>query len=183
MQRPCSSGLPDSAEMLVRRGGKEVFVSANRTCFDTRKRTKLCYERHIQGVTKAQTVMCESAQILANTHFGLGLSSASPISCVSQLFACRSVVLGRTFVKRFALFYRTVICSVSVGNVGVLRPNGWMHQDETWHGDRPRPRPHCVRWGPSSSQKGGTAPTFLPMSIVAKQLDVGFPLPSSCGFQ
>jgi len=23
--------------------------------------------------------------------------------------------------------------------------NGWMDQDATWYGDRPRPRPHCVR--------------------------------------
>jgi len=23
-----------------------------------------------------------------------------------------------------------------------------MNQDETWHPDRPQPRPHCVRWGP-----------------------------------
>ena len=33
-----------------------------------------------------------------------------------------------------------------------------MDQDETWHGGRPRPISHCVRWGPSSTpQKGGTA--------------------------
>jgi len=31
-----------------------------------------------------------------------------------------------------------------------LWPNGWMHQDTTWYGGRPRPRQHCVRWGPSS---------------------------------
>ena len=39
---------------------------------------------------------------------------------------------------------------LSVYNVGVLWPNGLMDQDETWHGVRPRPRPHCVRWGPRS---------------------------------
>jgi len=39
----------------------------------------------------------------------------------------------------------------------VLLPNGWMDQDVTWYGGRPRPRPHCGRWGPSSaSPKGGT---------------------------
>ena len=26
-------------------------------------------------------------------------------------------------------------------------PNGWMDQDETWHGGGPQPQPHCVRWG------------------------------------
>ena len=27
---------------------------------------------------------------------------------------------------------------------------GLMDQDATWHGGRPRPRPHCVKWRPSS---------------------------------
>ena len=31
-----------------------------------------------------------------------------------------------------------------------LWPNGWMDQDVTWYGGRPRPRRHCVRWGPAS---------------------------------
>jgi len=46
-------------------------------------------------------------------------------------------------------------------NVGVLWPNRWMTQDETWHTGRPRPRPHCFRWGLSSPMVRGTAaPTF-----------------------
>jgi len=32
----------------------------------------------------------------------------------------------------------------------LLWPNGCMDQDATWYEGRPRPRPHCVRWGPSS---------------------------------
>jgi len=48
---------------------------------------------------------------------------------------------GQPFVKPFALCYRTVVLSVC--NVGALRPNGWMDQDETWHGaPEPRPLPH-----------------------------------------
>jgi len=40
-------------------------------------------------------------------------------------------------------------------------PNGWRHQDATWHGGRPQPKGRCVRWGPSPpSQKGGEAPLF-----------------------
>ena len=52
----------------------------------------------------------------------------------------------------------------------LLWPNSWMDQDTTWHGGRPRPRRHGVRWGPSSPppQKGNSSPTFRPMSIVAK---------------
>jgi len=30
----------------------------------------------------------------------------------------------------------------------------WMDEDATWCGSRPRPRPHCVRRGPSSPAKG-----------------------------
>jgi len=61
----------------------------------------------------------------------------------------------RPFVKRFALCYQTVVCLsvcmsiLSVCDVGVLWPNGWMDQDATWYGDRPRPWRLCVRWGPS----------------------------------
>jgi len=40
-------------------------------------------------------------------------------------------------------------CLCPVCNVGVLWPNGWMDQDAKWYGGKPRPRPHCVRWGPS----------------------------------
>ena len=36
----------------------------------------------------------------------------------------------------------------------VLWPNGWMDQDATWYGGRPRPWPHCVKWGPSPPPKG-----------------------------
>jgi len=46
---------------------------------------------------------------------------------------------------------------LSVGNVGVLWPNGWMHHDATWYGGRPQPRRHCIRWGPSSPTERSTA--------------------------
>jgi len=64
--------------------------------------------------------------------------------------------------KMFALCYQTVVClfclCCPVCNVGVLWPNGLMDQDETWHAGRPRPWPHCFRWGPSSpSPKGNSA--------------------------
>jgi len=43
-------------------------------------------------------------------------------------------------------------------NVGVLSPNGWTDQDETWHACRPRLRPHSVTWGPSSPSPIGAQP-------------------------
>jgi len=54
----------------------------------------------------------------------------------------------------------SVHCPVclSVCNVRALWPNGWTDQDETWHAGRPRPWPHCVRWGPSSPPSKGHTP-------------------------
>ena len=51
--------------------------------------------------------------------------------------------------------------------------NGWIDQGETWDGSRPRPRPYCVRWGPSSPPTKGAQPnpSFWPMPVVAKWLD------------
>jgi len=51
-----------------------------------------------------------------------------------------------------------------------LWPNGWTDHDETWHAGRPRPWPHCVRWGPSSpSSKGHStsppSPIFDPYLV------------------
>ena len=39
----------------------------------------------------------------------------------------------------------------------LLWPNGWMDEDASWYGSRPRPKPHCVRRGPSSPGERGTA--------------------------
>ena len=51
----------------------------------------------------------------------------------------------------------------------LLWPNGWMDEDVTWYGTRPRPRPHCIRRGPSSQRKGHSSPppSLRIMSIVA----------------
>ena len=57
----------------------------------------------------------------------------------------------------------SVCLSVSVClvcNVGVLWPNGWTDQDDTWQAGRPWPWPHCVRWGPCSLSPKGHGPQF-----------------------
>jgi len=57
------------------------------------------------------------------------------------------------------LLGRCVFCPVlSVCDVGVLWPNGWMDQDETWHVGRPRPSPHCVKWDPAPPPPKGQSP-------------------------
>jgi len=83
-----------------------------------------------------------------------------------------SMIFGRTFANRFAVCYRTIVMCVCVScNVGVLWPNSWMDQDAACHGGRSQPRPHCVRWGPSSPQKEGSSPHF-------HGLRMGSPCPS-----
>jgi len=63
------------------------------------------------------------------------------------------------------------ICTAPHPNSGpcLLWPYGWLDQVATCYEGRPRPRRHCVRWGPSSPRQRGTAPNFRPMSIVAKR--------------
>jgi len=65
-------------------------------------------------------------------------------------------VFERPSVKRFALWHRSVVLSVC--DVGALWPNGCTDQDETWQAGRPRPWPHCVKWGSSSPRKGARQP-------------------------
>ena len=73
----------------------------------------------------------------------------------------RSPTIPRNFwatvCKTVPLCYPTVVCLsvLSVCDVGLLWPNGWMDQDETWRAGRPRPGPHCVRRGPSSPSPNG----------------------------
>jgi len=50
---------------------------------------------------------------------------------------------------------------------GLLWPNAWMDEDATWYRSRPRPRPHCIRRGPSSPRKGYSSPPLFGSSIVA----------------
>ena len=49
----------------------------------------------------------------------------------------------------------------SLCEVRALWPKGWMDQGETWHAGRPRPRTHCVRWGPSSPSPIGAQPSIF----------------------
>jgi len=74
---------------------------------------------------------------------------------------------------------------LSVCDVGVLWPNGWMDQGETWHRGRHWPRPHCVRWGPSSPNRA-QPPIFGPCVLWPNgrpsQVLLGTCLPLNCPF-
>jgi len=54
--------------------------------------------------------------------------------CSHSPYNSKVIFLGRPFVKRFALRYRSVVClsCLSVCDVHALWPNGWTDQDETW---------------------------------------------------
>ena len=43
----------------------------------------------------------------------------------------------------------------------LLWQNGWMDEDATWYGSRPRPRSHCIRRGPSCPRKGHSSPPLF----------------------
>jgi len=80
--------------------------------------------------------------ICGQKHLATGFAISSKMTSIRML-SCRptagiglAVVFGRPFVRGFALCNRTVVClsCLSVYDVGVLWPNGWIDQDETWHG-------------------------------------------------
>jgi len=50
---------------------------------------------------------------------------------------------------------------LSVCDVGVSWRNGWIDQDATWYGGRPRPMRHCVRWDQAPPRKGAQQPPFF----------------------
>ena len=84
-----------------------------------------------------------------------------------------------------ALCYRTVVSPVlSVCEPGVLWPNGWMDQDETWHAGRPPlPWPQCVRWRPTSPPQRGTAAQFSAHICCGKMAGwIKMPLGMEVGF-
>jgi len=94
----------------------------------------------------------------ANDQIKFWLRSASQIQIVAlvrralvEVYTFSVLLLfERPFVKQFALCSRTVVCPVlSACDIAVLWPNSWTDQGATWHGDRPRPRPHCIKWGPN----------------------------------
>jgi len=57
----------------------------------------------------------------------------------------------------------------------LLWPNGSMDQDATWYVGRPRPRPHCARWGPGfpSQKRGIVPPIFGPFLLWPNSWMVG----------
>jgi len=67
----------------------------------------------------------------------------------------------------------SVLSCLSVCDVGVLWPNGFPNQDETRHAGRPRPWPHCVRWGlrSPSHKRAQPPPNFRLISVAAKWLN------------
>jgi len=61
-------------------------------------------------------------------------------------------------------------------------PNGWLNQGATWWGGRPRPRRHCVRWGPSSPpQKGALQPALFGPCLLWPNEWIKMPLRAKVG--
>jgi len=90
--------------------------------------------------------------------------------------------MGRDGLRLWATVCKTVRPMLSVRclsclsvcpvcDMRALWPNGSTHQDETWHAGRPRPWPHCLRWGPSSPPlKGHSIPPQFSAHICCGQM-------------
>jgi len=80
-----------------------------------------------------------------------------------------SVKFGGARISRAAKNVRTIVC-----DVGVLWPNGWADQDETWQvGMQAGLGPgHIVLGGDPAPppQRGIASPNFWPISVAAKWL-------------
>jgi len=102
---------------------------------------------------------------------GIGVDNVGPIAdgMINQQTICWASVCKTVNPM---LSVRCLSClSCPVCNVRVLWPNGWTDQDETWHAGRPRPWPHCVRWGPSSPPlKGHSPPAQFSVHICCGQI-------------
>ena len=90
-----------------------------------------------------------------------------PVRCLAQrdAYVIYTELIGRPFIKRFALRYRTVVClsCLSVCDVGVLWQNAWMDQDDTRYGGRPRPGNIVLDGDPAPPGKGHSShPIFGP---------------------
>jgi len=101
--------------------------------------------------------------------------SKSFLRSYRQYFLLHAVNYGRfVFCSVSLRFFWATVCErvhpmlsdrclsvCPVCNIGVLWPNSWMDQDETWLAGRPLPWPHCVRWGPSAPSPNWAQPQFL----------------------
>jgi len=67
---------------------------------------------------------------------------------------------------------RCLSVRLSLCDVGVLWPNGWMDSDATWYGGRPRPGDIVLDRVPAPVPKrGALQPPIFGICIVAKRLD------------
>jgi len=140
-----------------------LIQSFSQVCFHTYIRNKIITLVHFDEAVM-HLMLFSLAVFRCNIIFSaFWLSQGSVATLIRQggwSSYCRwnSLIFGRPLVKRFALCYPTVV----VRNVSVLLPNGWMDQDVTWYGGRPRTKPHCVRCEPSSpTRKGHSSPQLF----------------------
>jgi len=133
------------------------FFNDNICCFINLALCKLCYS--LQDFSHIFTAHAQK-QLYVNFRskfWHRQFDSMTPFSLQRTVF--------RRFEDVFCWFWATVYKTVRpmlsvrcpsclpvcpVCNVRALWSNSWTDQDQTWHAGRPRPWPHCVRWGSSS---------------------------------
>jgi len=99
-------------------------------------------------------VVCEKTRS-NGTVYTSAKAGAALAWCGCQLGCPTWVHIGATWP--YVMEALSVLSWLCICDVGVLWPNGWMDQDETWHGGRPRLQPR-LRWGPSSPKEAQLCP-------------------------
>jgi len=72
-------------------------------------------------------------------HSAFSLFLIRFVHICADFWATATIITVRSMLQDHCPVY------LSVCNVGVLWPNGWMDQEATWYRGRPQPRRHCVR--------------------------------------
>jgi len=114
---------------------------------------------------------CTNYHMITCTQFFVNSLSVQRHCTNYWATACKTVrpMLSDRFLS--VLSVCLLFClSCPVCDVGVLWPDGWTDQDETWHACRPRSWPYCVIWGPRSPSQGGTAPPQFSAHICCGQM-------------
>jgi len=79
-------------------------------------------------------------------------------------------IFGRPYVKWFALCYRTVVLSCVSVMLVYWGQTVCVYKGATWYRGRPRPRPHCVRWGTQLPNFGKAPNLRARMSVFVNNL-------------
>ena len=153
-------GRPTKHDHLSRTAFNVNYIASSESKVDISKpkhNRRICRRHWYWTASWALSFLSDASSFWATITSNGSSYATATMSCLSIVSDIAVFVLKGTLNSNQPI--------LSVCNSGVLWPNGWMDQDENWHGVRSRPRTHCVRWGPSSPPRKGAQqpPLFGPL--------------------